>query len=145
MLSREFEIIHSPVEYSSITMATPPKKLSVEDRAAYLKDQARLAEEAILMDSNQRRLKQEGISCLEETRNSRWKRKRKDDEVSVVTASKRPKAIQGHNNFETSSHWNTPTHKRQSKKPTDIYKSKMNNVGSSTSTIADSPLAATRT
>ena len=90
-------------------MAARPKKRSVEDRAAYLKDPARLAEEAILMDSNQRRLKQEGTSCLEETGNFHLKRKRKDDEVSVVTASKHPKAIQGHNAFDKSTHWNTPT------------------------------------
>ena len=141
----ELDIIHRSVEYTSITMVSPPKKLSVEDRAAYLKDQARLAEEALLMDSNQRRLKQEGISRFEETLDSRSKRKRKDDdddEVSVVTASKRPKAIQGHNAFDKSTHWNTPTKKRKSIKPTYIS---INNVGSPTSTIGDSPLAATRT
>ena len=43
-------------------MAQPSKKQSVEERAVYLQDPARLDDEASQHDLNQKRLKQEGIS-----------------------------------------------------------------------------------
>ena len=97
------------------------------------------------MEQNQKRLKQEGISYFKETRNHGSKRSNdNDDKLSVVSASKRPKVIQGHNNLETLSIWNIPKHQRERRRPTDIYvpESNMNNGGSPTSTI-NSPLATT--
>ena len=69
-------------------MAKPPRKHSVEERTAYLNNPARLEKEASLVEQNQMQLKQEAISRFEET-----KRKRTDnyDELSVVSATKRPK------------------------------------------------------
>ena len=60
----------------------------------------------------------------------------------MVSATKRPKETQGHNAFDPSPHWATPTRQRERNRPTDIYVPK-NNVGSSVSTI-DSPFAPTR-
>ena len=89
-------------------MAQSSKKQSVEERTAYLKDLARLDKQVTLVEQNQKRLKQERISCFKQTGNHCLKRSNdNDDELSVVSASKRPKVIQGHSNFETSSHWNT--------------------------------------
>ena len=59
-------------------------------------------------------------------------------EISIVSASGRPKELQGHNAFDKSSHWDTPTTKRVRKKPTDVYVS--TTMGSPTSSI-DSPMA----
>ena len=44
-------------------------------------------------------------------------------EMSIVSASDRPKELQGHNAFDKSSHWDSPTTKRVRKKPTDVYAS----------------------
>ena len=110
-------------------------------------DQARLEREASQHDLNQNLLKQEGIYLYKDSRGKR-ERKRKhnnNDDLSVVLATDRPKELQGHNKFDTAPHWETPKRQRQQRKPTDIYVSNMNNVGSPTSTIADSPLAATTT
>ena len=100
------------------------------------------------MDLNQKRLKQEGISWYKDSQSRSGKLKRKrndnDEELSVVSAAKSPKAIQGHNTFDTAPHWATPKKQRQWKKPTDIYVSNMNNVGSPMSTLY-SPVAVTRT
>ena len=124
-------------------MAKPPRKHTVEERAAYNNDQARLDREASLVDQNRKQLKQEGISRLAES-NRKRKCTNNDDDLSVVSATDRPKELQGHNAFDTAPHWETPKHRRQRKKPADIYVPE-NNVGSPTSTIADSPLAATTT
>ena len=93
----------------------------------------------------ERELKQEGISQFEARRNRGSKRNHTDnddDEISVVSASNRPKELQGHNEFEEATHWATPKRHRQRKKPA-IFVSNMNNVGSPTSSI-DSPLGATQ-
>ena len=127
-------------------MATPPKKQSVEERTIDLKNPSRLDEQAILEEQNQKWLKQEGISGFEDRRNS-GKPKRSndnDDELSGVTPSKRPKELLGHNNFDTSTFWTMPTHKRQTKKPTDMYVSKLTNIGPPMF-IVYFPLAVTRT
>ena len=58
--------------------------------------------------------------------------------MSIVSASDRPKELQGHNAFDKSSHWDTPTTKRVRKKPTDVYVPAT--MGSPTSSI-DSPMA----
>ena len=55
-----------------------------------------------------------------------------------MSPSDLPKALQGHNAFDKSSHWDTPTTKRVRKKPTDVYVSAT--MGSPTSSI-DSPMA----
>ena len=57
-------------------------------------------------------------------------------DVSAVSASEQPKALQGHNAFDRSSHWNTPKKRRVRKKPIDVYVTTMN---SPASTI-DSPI-----
>ena len=98
-------------------MAKPPRKHTVEKRAAYMNDPARLEREASLVDQNQKQLKREALSQFEETKR---KRTNDDDDLSVVSASKRPKALKGHNKFETAKHWATPTRRRERKKPTDI-------------------------
>ena len=120
-------------------MAKPPRKHSVEERTAYLNNPARLEKEASLVDQNQKQLKWETISRFEETKR---KRTDNDDELSVVSANKRPKKLKGYNNFETAPHWATPIRQRERKRPTDIYVPE-NNVGSPASTI-DQPLEATR-
>ena len=97
--------------YSSIallknTMVPPTKKQSVDKRAAYLTNLAKLEEQALLLDLYQKRLKQEGISLYKDSRNHSMKRKHNnnDDELSVVSATKRPKTIRGHNAFDTAPH-----------------------------------------
>ena len=120
-------------------MVQPPRKHSIEERATYLNDPARLEKEASLVDQNQQQLKRETISWFEETKR---KRTDNDDELSVVSATKRPKEHEGLNNFERSSHWNTPTHQRERRRPTAVHVPE-NNVGSPVSTI-DSPLVAIR-
>ena len=120
-------------------MVQPPRKHSVEERATYLNDPARLEKEVSLVDQNQKQLKQKAISWFKETKR---KRTDNDDELSVVSATKYLKELKGHNNFETSLHWNTPTHQRERRRPTVVYVPE-NNVGSPASTI-DSPLAETR-
>ena len=93
----------------------------------------------------ERELKQEGISQFEARRNRGSERNHTDnddDEISVVSATTRPKELQGHNAFDEAKHWATPKRHRRRKKPA-IFVSNMNNVGSPTSSI-DSPLAATQ-
>ena len=127
-------------------MLQPSKKQSVEERAVYLRDPARLGDLASQHDLNQKRLKQERISRFKDSRNHGLKRSNdNDDELSVVSAAKRPKELQGHNGFETAKHWNTPTHQRERRRPMNIYvpECNMNDGGSPTSTI-DSPLGETR-
>ena len=87
-------------------MVQPPRKYSREERAAFVKDPARLEKEASLVELNQKQLKREAISCFKDSRNCSTKRKRNgnDDELSAVSADKRPTAIQDHNKLETSSH-----------------------------------------
>ena len=63
-------------------------------------------------------MKGEALSLFEERKRNRTNNY---DELSVVSATKRPKELKGHNNFETSSHWNTQKHQREWKRPTDIY------------------------
>ena len=120
-------------------MAKPPRKHSVEERAAYLNSPARHGKEVSLVNQNQKQLKLVVIFWFKETKR---KRTDNDDELSVVTEIKRPTELKGHNNFETAPHWATPTRQRERKRPTDIYVPE-NNVDSPMSTIA-SPLAATR-
>ena len=71
-------------------MAQLPNKQSVEERAVYLKDPARLEEEASLAELNQKRLEQEQISCFKDSQNRSTQRKRNnnDYELSVVLATK---------------------------------------------------------
>ena len=120
-------------------MAKPPRKHTVEERAAYMNDTARLEREASLVDQNQKQLKQEALSQFEDTKR---KRTNNDDDLSVVSASKRPNVLKEHNKFEIAKYWATPTRQRELKKPTDIYVPE-NNVGSPASSI-DSPLTGTR-
>ena len=127
---------YSLITVLETTMVQPPRKHSVEERAAYLNDPARLEKEASLVEQNQKQLKQEAIAWSKET-----KRKRTDNELSVVLATKRPKEFKGHDNFETSSYWNTSKHQKERKRPTDIYVAE--NGDSPKSTI-DSPLVGTR-
>ena len=75
-----------------------------------------------------KQLKREGIARLAEL-NRKRKCTNNDDDLSVVSASKRPKELKGHNKFETAKHWRTPTRQRERKKPAAIYVPK-NNVGS---------------
>ena len=100
-------------------MVKPARKHTVEERAAYDIDQARLDREASLVDQNRKQLKQEGISWLAES-NRKRKFTNNDDDLSVVSASKRPKELKGHNKFETAKHWRTPTRQRERKKPAAI-------------------------
>ena len=55
-----------------------------------------------------------------------------------MSPSNQPKALQGHNVFDKSSHWDTPKTKRVRKKPTDVYVS--TTIASPSSSI-DSPIA----
>ena len=119
-------------------MVQPPRKYSVEERAVYLKDPAKLEKEVSLAEQNQKQLKQEAISQFKETKRNRTDN---NDELSIASATKRLKELKGHNNFETSSHWNTTKHQRERKRPTDIYVPE--NGGSPVSTI-DSLLVGTR-
>ena len=48
-------------------MSQPPKKQNVEERAAYLKDPARLEKEAPLAELNQKQLKREAICCFKDS------------------------------------------------------------------------------
>ena len=84
-------------------MATPPRKYTVEERAAYMTDPARLEREASLVDHNHKQLKREALSRFAES-NRKRKRTNDDDDLSVVSASKRPNALKGHNKFETAKH-----------------------------------------
>ena len=100
--------------YSSIALlkktaiVKPPRKYTPEEKAAY--DQARVEKEASQHDLNRIWLKQEGISRFEDSRNCGTRRNWTDnDEISVVSASKRPKELKGHNKFETAKYWDTPT------------------------------------
>ena len=89
-------------------MVKPPRKYTLEEKAAY--DQARLEREASQHDLNQNQLKQEGITQYEDSRGKK-NRKRKhnnDDELSVVSATDRPKELQGHNEFDGAPPWATP-------------------------------------
>jgi len=52
-------------------MALPPKKQSVEERATYLTDLARLDGRALLMEQNQKQLKKKGFFQSEEQQGSR--------------------------------------------------------------------------
>ena len=60
-------------------------------------------------------------------------------DVSGVSASDRPKALQGHNAFDKSSHWETLKTKRVRKKPNDVY---VSTTMASPSSSIDSPMAA---
>ena len=85
-------------------MVKPPRKFTPEEIAA--NDQARVEREVV-----ERGLKQEGISRFEASRNRGSKRKNNDtddDEISVISASDRPKELQGHNEFDGAPHWATP-------------------------------------
>ena len=127
-------------------MSQPSKKQSVEERDVYLRDAARLDDLASQHDVNQKRLKQEGISRFEETQNRGAKRNQTDnDEISVVSVTRRPKALQGYNKFDDSKWWNTPTHQRARRRPKDIYIPESNmNDGSSPTSSMDSPLVGAR-
>ena len=86
--------------------------------------------------------KQEGISWYEDSQKRRTKRNRKDnDEISVVSASKRPKALRGHNKFNDAKHWRTLTHKRIRRRPIKVY---VPDHGASPMSTIDSPLGETR-
>ena len=91
-------------------MATPPKKQSVDERATYLKDPARLGKQALLADLNQRRLKQEQISLYKDSREKQKRKHNNNDDLSVVSAADHPKELQGRNNFDTSTFWTIPKH-----------------------------------
>ena len=79
---------------------SPSKKQSVDKRIAYLNDQGWVEEGETLEEQIQKQLKQEGISDFKDRQNSgKSKRNNNGDELSVVTPSKSPKALQGHNNF----------------------------------------------
>ena len=120
-------------------MAKPPRKHTVEEKAIYLNNPARLEKETSLVDKNQKQLKQEALSWYEETKR---KRTDNDDELSVVSSTERPKELKGHNKFETAKYWATPTRQRDWKKPMDMYIPE-NNVAYPVSSI-DSPLAGTK-
>ena len=122
-------------------MVKPPRKHTVEERTAYMTNPARLEREASLVDHNQKQLEWEALPWFAES-NRKRKPTNDDDDLSVVSASKRPNALKGHNKFETAKHWDIPTRQRERKKPTYIYVPE-NNVGSPASSI-DSPLTLTR-
>ena len=126
-------------------MLQPSKKQCVEERAVYLQDPARLVDLASQRDHNQRRLKQEGISHFEDSRKRRPKRNRNNnDEISVVSASKRPKALRGHNKFDDTKHWRTPTHERIRRRPNKVYVPDHGAHGASPTLTIDSLLGETR-
>ena len=108
----------------------------------YLRDPAREVDLASQRDHNRRRLKQEGISHFVDSRKRRPKRRNDNDEISVVSASKRPNALKGHNKFDEAPHWKTPTHERIRRRPNEVYVPG-NNIDSPASSI-DSPMARTR-
>ena len=120
-------------------MVKPARKYTVEERAAYMNDQARLDRGASLVDQNQKQLKREGISRLEARKRNRTN---DDDDISVLSATDRPKELQGHTEFDGSPHWQARKHQRQRKKPTAIYVPE-NNIDSPALSI-DSPLTRTR-
>ena len=75
-------------------MAKSPRKHTVEERACYNNNPARLEREASLVDHNQKQLKQEGLSRLAESnRNRKRKFTNNDDDLSVVLATDRPKQL----------------------------------------------------
>ena len=113
-------------------MVEPHRKFTPEEIAANAQATA------------ERELKQEGISQFEARRNRGSERNRRNDndEISVVSASKRPKALQGHNKFDEAPHWKTPTHERIRRRPNEVYVPG-NNIDSPASSI-DSPMARTR-
>ena len=123
-------------------MSQPTRKHSVEERAAFLQDPAREVDLASQRDHNQRRLKQEGISHFVDSRKRQPKRRNDNDEISVVSADKRPKALRGHNKFDNARHWRTPNHERIRRRPNEVYVPG-NNIDSPASSI-DSPMARTR-
>ena len=84
-------------------MVKPPRKHTVEERAAYMNDPARLEREVSLVDQKKKQLKREALSRFAES-NRKRKRTNDDDDLSVVSASKRPNALKGHNKFETAKH-----------------------------------------
>ena len=49
-------------------MAKTPRKYTVEERAAYMTDPAKLEKEASLVDQNQKQLEREALSRFEETK-----------------------------------------------------------------------------
>ena len=126
-------------------MAPPPKKQNPFERIAYLNDSARLMEQNAMFDEQRKKQVEKSKISDAEVRRIHAKRKHNDDDddLSVVTPVKHPKAIQGHNAFDRSTYWNTPNKKRESKKPTDIYITNTNKVCSPTSTL-DSPVAGAR-
>ena len=78
-------------------MADPPRKFTPEEIAA--NNQATVERDIV-----ERELKQEGISRIEASRNRGSKRKNNntdDDEISIISVSRRPKELQGHNAFDT--------------------------------------------
>ena len=91
-------------------MVKPHRKFTPEEKAA--NDQAIVEREASQHDLNQNRLKQEGISQFENSRNCGSKRKYQtdNDEISVISATDHPKELQGHNEFDGVPHWATPKH-----------------------------------
>ena len=113
-------------------MVRPARKFTPEEIAANAQATA------------ERELKQEGISKFEAQRNRGSKRNRRNDndEISVVSASKRPKALQGHNKFDEASYWRSPTRERVRSRPNEVYVPG-NNIDSPASSI-DSPMARTR-
>ena len=128
-------------------MSQPSRKHSVEERAAFLWDPARLVDSSSQHDHKQRRLKQEGISRYEDSRKHQRRTKRNgtdNDEISVVSASKRPKALKGHNKFDNTPHWRTPTRKRIQRRPNGVYVPDYGAHGASPTSTIDSPLGETR-
>ena len=93
-------------------MVEPHRKFTPEEIAA--NNQATVEREIV-----ERELKQEGISRIGASRNRGLNRKNKDtnDEISVISASDRPKEIQGHNEFDGAPRWATPKRRRLRKKP----------------------------
>ena len=75
-------------------MVKPPRKFTPEEKASN--------NQAIV----ERELKQEGISRFEVSRNRGSKRKNRtdNDEISVISATDRPKELLGHNAFDTAPH-----------------------------------------
>ena len=96
-------------------MGLPTRKQSADKRAVYLTNLVRLGKGVLLVDLNQKWLKQEIISWYKDSQKHSGKSKRKhnnnDDELSVISAAKRPEAIQGTNAFNTTPHWTTPREK----------------------------------
>ena len=81
-------------------MTNPLRKHTIEERATYNKDQARLDREASLVGQHWKQLKREGISRLAKS-NRKRKYTNNDDNLSVLSAIKCSKELKGHNKFET--------------------------------------------